>query len=99
MNLAGNGRIENIAAVFADNAQEQTDSLFLKMSGGRHENHYTFGEILSQAYSYNAHFRQSGLPKGSVLAIVLKHSVELYTAFLGAMMSGLVPTIMPFPTP
>ena len=99
MKLAENGRQANIAAAFASNAHEQMDSLFLKISWGGAADLHTFGDILSRAYSYNAHLRQSGLAKGSVIAIVLKHSAELYTAFLGAMMAGLVPTILPFPTP
>src|SRR5947209_6516531 len=99
MKLAETGRQANIAAAFASNAYEQMDSLFLKISWGGAADLHTFGDILSRAYSYNAHLRQSGLAKGSVIAIVLKHSAELYTAFLGAMMAGLVPTILPFPTP
>lgn len=92
-------RGNNIAAAFLHNASVREGELFLKLSAGGEPEVFTFGQIRDQACRYNAHFRKSAMPKGSVVAIILKHSVDLYTAFLGAIMAGMVPTIMPFPTP
>lgn len=38
-------------------------------------------------------------PAGAVVFIILQHSAAMYPAFLGAMRAGLVPSLMPFPTP
>ena len=93
------GPAENVAAAFLANARMTPDSLFLRMNFGTQTTDYTYRELASEACLFNGHFRRAGLPQGSVIAIILTHSVHLYTAFLGALMAGLVPTIMPYPTP
>ena len=40
-----------------------------------------------------------GHPPGGIVFIVLRHGPMLYPAYLGAMMAGLVPSFLPFPTP
>ena len=45
------------------------------------------------------HFSALGLPRGSVVFIVLKHSLEQYYAFLGAMRAGLIPSFLAYATP
>jgi len=89
----------NVASAFVKNAEKFGDRTFVRVTTGKEAHDYSFASIRDQAYAYNAHFRRAGLTPGSVIAIILTHSVELYTAFLGSMMAGLVPTIMPFPTP
>ncbi|TCZ66801.1 AMP-binding protein [Roseicella aquatilis] len=39
-----------------------------------------------------------GCQPGDTVVIVLRHGAPLYTAFLGALMAGCVPSILPFPT-
>lgn len=89
----------NVASAFVENSEKDGGKIFVKITSGQSATEYSFAEIRDMAFAYNAHFRKAGLAPGSVIAIILKHSVELYTAFLGSMMAGLVPTIMPFPTP
>lgn len=89
----------NVAASFISNADEKADETFLKLVAPSGVRNFTYREIRELACAYNAHFRSAGLRRGDVVAIILMHSVDLYGAFLGAMMAGLVPTIMPFPTP
>ncbi len=43
-------------------------------------------------------FAAGGVAEGQQVAIVLKHSVDLYHAFLGAMLHGCVPSFMPHPS-
>lgn len=89
----------NVASAFVENAGKCGDRTFVRITTGKGATDYSFAQVRDAAFAYNAHFRASGLQPGSVIAIILTHSVELYTAFLGSMMAGLVPTIMPFPTP
>ena len=48
--------------------------------------------ILSNAAAFGN--RLSSLNRGAVVAIVLNHSPHLYTAFIGCVLAGLVPTIL-----
>lgn len=89
----------NIAAAFLRNAHLRGDETFLKIRNARGSVVYSYRQIASLAMVANAHFRKCDLARGSVIAIILRHSVELYSSFFGALMAGLVPTIMPFPTP
>lgn len=89
----------NVASAFVENAEKNGAKTFVRLTAGQDVTDYSFEDIRDMAYAYNASFRKSGLKPGSVIAIILRHSIELYTAFLGSMMAGLVPTIMPFPTP
>jgi acyl-CoA synthetase (AMP-forming)/AMP-acid ligase II len=89
----------NVAAAFIGHAETNSDRLFVRICHSSGHTDYSFKQIRNLAYAYNAHFRSAGLQVGSVVAIILTHSVEIYAAFLGSMMAGLVPTIMPFPTP
>lgn len=93
------GQPRNVASAFVENAEKGGERTFVKITNAQGAVDYSFAQIRDSAFAYNAHFRKSGLAPGSVVAVILKHSVELYTAFLGAMMAGLVPTVMPFPTP
>ncbi|MFK4874889.1 AMP-binding protein [Novosphingobium sp. ZW T3_23] len=89
----------NVASAFVRNAEKNSARTFVKITTAQGATDYSFENIREMAFVYNAHFRKVGLENGSVIAIILRHSVELYAAFLGSMMAGLVPTIMPFPTP
>lgn len=89
----------NVTTAFVGHANKNPEKTFVKICHSNGQSEYSFARIRDMAYSYNAHFRSSGLPNGTVIAIILTHSVEIYASFLGSIMAGLVPTIMPFPTP
>ncbi len=52
-----------------------------------------------QVERWAATFHQQRLEPGSLVFIVLRHCDVLYSAFLGAMRAGLVPSFLPYPTP
>jgi len=89
----------NVAMSFLAHCKADPERPFLTISGSFERRVLTFAEMRDMACAYNAHFRARDLARGSVLAIILTHGPELYGAFLGALMAGLVPTLMPFPTP
>ena len=59
----------------------------------------TYAALRAEALRAAAMFDALGLEPGSVVFIVLRHQVELYSTFLGAMYAGLTPSFLPFPTP
>ena len=91
--------MQSVATAFLGHATASPDALFLRLNTGTEAHDHSYGAIAARARRFNAHFRGAGLPEGAVIAIILTHSADIYCAFLGAMMAGLVPTIMPFPTP
>jgi hypothetical protein len=50
------------------------------------------------AERYAGILQRRGVRRGEVVLIVLRHSPDLFSAFLGAMLIGAVPSFMPFPT-
>lgn len=59
----------------------------------------SYAEMKAQALKAAALFAEVGVTPGSVVFIVLRHQIELYSTFLGAMYAGLTPSFLPFPTP
>ena len=59
----------------------------------------SFRKLRQEAAAYAALYRESGLKAGDVLLIMLQHSPEMYYSFIGAMLCGCLPSMMPFPSP
>ncbi|MFT4553187.1 MAG: acyl-CoA synthetase (AMP-forming)/AMP-acid ligase II [Chlamydiales bacterium] len=51
---------------------------------------YTYREIVNEAKKWAAHFSSLTLPLSSQIIICLPHSLDLYTSYLGAVLSGRV---------
>jgi acyl-CoA synthetase (AMP-forming)/AMP-acid ligase II len=56
----------------------------------------TYEELARCSAAYAEHYRGLRLPLASPVLVVLEHGTELFYAFLGAMLAGLVPSFMPF---
>jgi len=59
----------------------------------------SYRDLLARGELWNATFRKAGLEVGSRVVVILPHSVDLYAAYLGALLGGLVPTMFAFPSP
>jgi acyl-CoA synthetase (AMP-forming)/AMP-acid ligase II len=57
-----------------------------------------FGELLEGAIGYAQALTNAGIRPGEVVILVLDHGEELIYAFIGAILAGAVPSIMPFLT-
>jgi acyl-CoA synthetase (AMP-forming)/AMP-acid ligase II len=68
------------------------------LAAGR-ERTITCREALAASSRWAALYRASGVARGEVVLVVLRHAPELYFAFLGAMLAGAVPSFMPPPSP
>lgn len=97
--MSVDGNFPHVARSFIENARTKADQRFLRLRRRGELQEYSWRDVLHDAEAYNSAFREAGLPAGSVIAIILDHSVDLYSCFLGAMMAGHIPTIMPFLTP
>lgn len=57
----------------------------------------SYGQLWARAGGCAASLREAGVKPGEVVVIMLRHRVELYSTFLGAMMHGAIPSFMPCP--
>lgn len=67
-------------------------------SNGHYED-ITFLQLHENSLRYRRRYRSSGLQRGDVVVIMLRHSPNLFYSYLGAILAGAVPTFMPFPNP
>lgn len=77
---------------------EQDQTVFCHFIQGSHEFAITWGMLRRESARYAAFFQQQGTRQGEIILIILRHSPELFYAFLGAMQAGAAPSFMPFPT-
>jgi fatty-acyl-CoA synthase len=53
--------------------------------------------LLHRARGFAAAYRAAGVARGQIVFIVLQHGLDAYAAFLGAMLAGAVPSLLPYP--
>ena len=58
----------------------------------------TYGELHRRTEEWARGFAARGLQPRSLVFLILRHCVEMYPAYLGAMRAGLVPCFLPYPT-
>ncbi len=59
----------------------------------------TYRQLLERSVQFAEFYLNSGIRAGDNLSIILKHSPDLYSSFIGAMLIGAVPCFLPFATP
>jgi acyl-CoA synthetase (AMP-forming)/AMP-acid ligase II len=79
-------------------ASQTPDALFCRIIAHGAAQEMTCAQALDGARRYAAALTAAGVDEGRVVAIILKHGPDLYTAFMGAMLAGCTPTFMPFPS-
>ncbi len=62
------------------------------------ETKITWGELRDESARYAVFFQMSGVQRGEVVLIILRHSADLFHAFLGAMRLGAIPSFLPCAT-
>ena len=73
---------------------------FLRLLHDSHNDEVlTYRELLDRAAGYAAMYAREGLSAGDRVVVALRHGVDLYAAFTGALLGGFVPTMFPFPSP
>ena len=59
---------------------------------------YTFQEIYYQSLKWLNYYTSKSLHKNDKIIIILKHSIDLYTSYIGAIMGGFIPSYFPYPS-
>jgi acyl-CoA synthetase (AMP-forming)/AMP-acid ligase II len=58
----------------------------------------TQGQVRARALRFLAVMRASGAVPGDIVLLILRDGPDSHAAFLGAMLGGLVPSLLPYPT-
>ena len=59
----------------------------------------SYGELVAEAQRWAAFYAARSLGAGQRVIVVLPHSLDLYAAYVGALLGGLVPAMFAFPSP
>ena len=82
-----------------DHYRRHADRLYVRVvfPDGR-EARLTYGGLVERGSQIARLLRAWGLPPGAVCLVIVPHSPDLYCAFFGAILGGLVPTILALPS-
>jgi len=81
------------------NYEQEGDRSFLRLVHLRQPvETYTYGQVLERAAQWWGVYDSLGVQRGEHVVIILKHSLDLYAAFLGALLHGSVPAMFAFPS-
>lgn len=81
------------------NAAETPEKTFALHLRADSEQGLSFGDLLKRSLLFRDQLAKVGVRPGDVVLIILKHGLDQYPSFLGAMLLGAVPSFMPFRTP
>ncbi|HET6377896.1 MAG TPA: AMP-binding protein [Methylocella sp.] len=56
-----------------------------------------FGSLMNRAAQFAAVLQLAGIVQGDIVPIVLRHGLDAYAAFIGAMFAGAAPAYLPYP--
>lgn len=94
-----NPPVPSLLARAERHAHAHPDKPFVIISATSGTTTLTYGELWSRAGRYAAGLSGAGVVAGDVVPIVLPYSVDVYAIFVGVMMLGAQPCIMPPHTP
>jgi acyl-CoA synthetase (AMP-forming)/AMP-acid ligase II len=85
--------------VLLENCAREGDRPFLRLLHLGHEPEtYTYRHVLQRACRWRDAYRSHGVDDRGSIVIILKHSLDLYAAFVGALLHGGVPAMFAFPS-
>ena len=76
-------------------AARAPDKVFLALYQRDQIHQITYRDIYWHSHCFAQRLAAKSISSGETVAIMLRHSPELYYAFLGTMMLGAIPTLMP----
>jgi fatty-acyl-CoA synthase len=82
-----------------DNARSRGDQPALHVVVGDTVTMLTWAELLRRSAAYADRYLAAGVQPGDVVMLCLRHSVSQYPAYLGALLAGMTPSFVSFPTP
>ncbi len=90
--------MDTIVSVLREHYTKDPNWIFCKFIAKDNLEEISYRKLIENASSYALHYKNCGVSKGDCVLIILKHSPHLFYSFIGAMMVGAIPSILPFPS-
>jgi fatty-acyl-CoA synthase len=85
---------------WCENANRSPDSVaVVHWRAGETPRRWTWGELIGTAELYSAALTNSGIEKGHVCAIVVRHNALLFPVYMACVCAGAIPAILAYPNP
>lgn len=85
-----------LISVLKEHYTRAPDKLFCRLIAEGNAEEITYKKLIENSASYAFHYKNNGVAKGDSVIIILKHTQHLFYSFIGAMMIGAIPSILPF---
>ncbi|MBF0176091.1 MAG: AMP-binding protein [Magnetococcales bacterium] len=85
----------SITDALQDHGRRTPEKIFCHLFQEDKNTSLTYGVLLERAQAFAGLYQAHGALPGEVIPIFLPHGMDLYPAFLGAMLAGCVPSFMP----
>ena len=79
-------------------ARLEPDRVFVRCVLPDGERSLTYRELIERGSGIASGLRAAGVPPRAIVLLVLPHSTDLYAAFFGAVVAGLVPSVLAVPS-
>jgi fatty-acyl-CoA synthase len=85
---------------WCENAHKSPDSVaIVHWRAGETPQRWTRGELTQRAELYAAALTSSGIERGHVCAIIVRHNAFLYPVYMACVCAGAIPAILAYPNP
>lgn len=91
--------MDNIPRHIISNSLQHKNRTYLTLLGPNLvEQKFTYLELLTRSAAWMNVYLRRGLTKKSQIVLILPHSLDLYAAYTGALMAGMIPAMFSFPS-
>lgn len=89
---------QNLPHILKKTYDEDPGKTAIHLIGAEGDEALSFHDLLQKAGGYARAFEHAGIQRGEVVVIILEHGADLLQAFIGGILMGAIPSIMPFLT-
>ncbi len=90
--------IRTINQILKEIYENEPNRIFCRFIKENKTEDITYKKLIEESFRYASHYKKLGLKKGDIVLVILKHSPHLFYSFIGAMLGGMIPSQMPFPS-
>lgn len=84
--------------LFANRARMGNAEFLTLVGRDGSEQHFTYDDICRRAEAWAAAYLEQGLGQGDRVVVVLRHGIDLYASYIGAILMGAVPAMFAHPS-
>ena len=90
---------DTVRSILLDNCARQPDRVYVRCHfPGGHRTDVSYRTLIDRGSQFANALREAGVGTGEIVIVILPHSAELYCAFFGAILDGLIPAILAVPS-